>query len=74
MTAKREALALVGLVLAVDAVFVAAYFVAGGRHASGGPKLGFTIVWTLVTLAVVSRGLSRIRAARVERARQHVGH
>jgi len=74
VTVKREALALVGLVLAVDAVFVAAYFFAGVRHASGGPKLGFTIAWTLVTLTVVSRGLSRIRAVRVERARRHVGH
>jgi len=64
VTVKREALVLVGLVLAVDAIFVALYFLAGGRLASDGAKLAFTVVWTVMTLAVVLRGLTRIRRAR----------
>jgi hypothetical protein len=64
---KREALVLVLVVLAVDAAFIALYFLTQLRHAAGGVKLGFTVVWTLVTLAVVIRGLSRIRSARVHR-------
>ncbi len=60
----REALLLVGLVLLVDAVFVAAYFLGHLRALSDPAKLAFTLVWTLVTLVVVIRGLSRIRKAR----------
>jgi hypothetical protein len=61
----REALRLVGVVLLVDAGFVAAYFLANLRIASDPAKLAFTAVWTLVTLAVVIRGLSRVRSARL---------
>lgn len=64
MTVKREALALVGLVLAVDVLFIAVYFGAGIERASDGMKLGFTVVWTVINLAVVVRGLTRIRSAR----------
>ncbi len=64
MTVKREALVLVGLVLAVDAVFVAVYFVAGIERAADSVKVAFTLVWTVITLAVVIRGLTRIRSAR----------
>jgi hypothetical protein len=64
---KKEALTLVFVVVAVDAVFIAVYFVTGLRGASGGVKLAFTVVWTIITLAVVIRGLSRIRTVRVER-------
>jgi hypothetical protein len=60
----REALLLVGLVLLVDAVFVAAYYLGHLRRLSDPAKVAFTVVWTLVTLAVVIRGLSRIRKAR----------
>lgn len=67
MGVKREALVLVLVVLAVDAAFIALYFLTQLRHAAGGVKLAFTVVWTLVTLAVVIRGLSRIRSARVHR-------
>ena len=62
--AAREALLLVGLVLLVDAVFVAAYLLGHLRTLSDPAKLAFTLVWTLVTLVVVIRGLSRIRKAR----------
>lgn len=67
MTVKREALVLVGLVLAVDAIFIAVYFGAGIQRASDGVKLSFTVVWTVINLAVVIRGLTRIRSARVNR-------
>ena len=70
MTVKREALVLVGLVLAVDAIFIAAYFWTGIERASDGVKIAFTVVWTVITLAVVIRGLTRIRTARVNRPGQ----
>ena len=65
---KREVLALVILVLVVDAVFVAAYFLGHVQSASDTGKVVFTAVWTLVTLAVVIRGLSRVRRTRIGRA------
>jgi hypothetical protein len=64
---KREILALITLVLAVDAVFVAAYFLGQVRSASDSGKVVFTAVWTLVTLGVVIRGLSRVRRVRLHR-------
>ncbi len=64
MTAKRESLKLVAQVLALDAVFVAGYFLAQVQHASDTAKLVFTAAWTLMTLGVVLWGLSRIRSAR----------
>ena len=68
MTVKTEAFVLVGLVLAVDAIFVAVYFLADVERASDPVKVAFTVAWTLVTLAVVLRGLTRIRTARLNRA------
>ena len=67
MTVKREALVLVGLVLAVDAIFIAVYFLAGIEGAADNVKIAFTLVWTVSTLAVVIRGLARIRNARLSR-------
>ena len=64
---RREVLGLVLSVAALDAVCIALYFLAGLRHASDGVKVGFTALWTLATLGVVIRGLSRIRAARIHR-------
>jgi hypothetical protein len=66
MSARREALVLVGSVVIVDLVFIAAYFLGHIDRSSSGMKLGFTIVWTLITLLVVLRGLVRIRKARVQ--------
>ena len=64
---RREVLVLVGLVLAVDAVFVAGYFLAGVPRRPDGFKLGYTVAWTVATLLVVLRGLTRVRAERVRR-------
>jgi hypothetical protein len=66
-TVKSEALTLAVWVLAVDAIFIGVYFIAGLRDASSVVKLAFTAVWTVTTLAVVIRGLSRIRIARAGR-------
>ena len=65
MSVRREVLGLVGVVLLVDAIFAAAYFVAGIARARDGTKLAFTAVWTVATLLVVIRGLARIRRTRV---------
>lgn len=65
MTVKREVLVLLGLVLAVDAFFIAVYFGAGIERASDSVKVGFTLVWTAMNLAVVIRGLTRIRSGRM---------
>lgn len=66
---RREVLVLVGLVLAVDVVFIAIYYLAGLGRASGGIKIAYTFLWTAATLLVVLRGLGRIRAERVRRRR-----
>jgi hypothetical protein len=66
---RREVLVLVGLVLAVDLVFIAVYYFAGLGRAIGGVKIGYTFLWTAATLLVVLRGLGRIRAERVRRRR-----
>ena len=66
---RREVLILVGLVVVIDVVFIAAYFLGGIDRSSDQMKLLFTIVWTVITLVVVLRGLLRIRQARVPRER-----
>jgi hypothetical protein len=65
MAVRREALFLVGLVVVIDLVFIAAYFLGGIDRSSDRLKLLFTVIWTVITLAVVLRGLLRIRKARV---------
>ncbi len=65
MAVRREALFLVGLVVVIDLVFIAAYFLGGIDRSSDRLKLLFTVIWTMITLAVVLRGLLRIRKARV---------
>jgi hypothetical protein len=62
---KREVLWLVVAVLVVDAFFAAAYFLGHLRTASDITKIAFTALWTLVTLAVVIRGLARVRSVRI---------
>jgi hypothetical protein len=64
-TTRREVLLLVAMVLVVDLVFVAAYFAARLQTSSDSVKLGFTALWTLVTLGVVIRGLTRLRKTRI---------
>lgn len=64
---RKEVLALVALVLLVDAIFIGGYFLGRLSTASNAGKLVFTTVWTIVTLGVVIRGLSRVRSARLHR-------
>jgi hypothetical protein len=66
---RREVLVLVGLVLAVDAAFIAGYYVAGVGRATSALKIGYTVLWTAATLLVVLRGLHRVRAERIRRRR-----
>jgi hypothetical protein len=61
---KRELLLLIAAVLVVDAVFIAGYFLFRLNAAGDSAKLGYTAVWTGLTLLVVLRALSRIRALR----------
>jgi hypothetical protein len=63
----REVLLLVALVLALDAVFVAIYFIGNVRSASAPAKAVFTAVWTLTVLVIAIRGLSRLRSARLHK-------
>jgi hypothetical protein len=61
---RRQVVTLVVLVLMVDGLFTGGYFAAGLVRASGGVKLAYTAAWTVVTVVVVLRGLTRIRALR----------
>ena len=69
MAVRREVLILVGLVIVIDLVFIAAYFLGSIDRSSDQIKLLFTVVWTVITLVVVLRGLLRIRQARGSRGR-----
>jgi hypothetical protein len=61
---RREVLILVVLVGIVDAIFIGVFFAAHIVTMPAGYKVGYTLLWTLLTLAVVVRGLTRIRRAR----------
>ncbi len=61
---RRAVLELVALVVIVDVAFVAIYYWAGLIHASRTVTLAYTLLWTAATLAVVLRGLGRVRAER----------
>jgi len=61
---KRELLLLLASVLLVDALFIAGFFLFHLATAGDLAKLGYTAGWTIVTLLVVLRGLTRIRALR----------
>jgi hypothetical protein len=61
---KRELFLLLATVLVVDAVFIAGYFLFHLAAARDPAKIGYTAVWTVVTLLVVLRGLTRIRSLR----------
>jgi hypothetical protein len=64
---RRELVLLVVLVVLVDALFIGGYALGGLARASAGVRLGYTLGWTGATLAVVLRGLIRIRAIRAGR-------
>ncbi len=61
---RRRLGLLVGLVIGVDAVFFGIYRLTELGRSGPGVKLGFTLLWTLATLAVVLPQLSRIRDLR----------
>lgn len=61
---RREVVLLLVLVVLVDALFIGGYALGRLATAPGGVRLGYTLVWTGATLAVVLRGLIRIRAIR----------
>lgn len=61
---KREIVLLVAAVLVVDAVFIAGFFLFRLGAAGNSTKIGYTAVWTIVTLLVVLRALTRIRSLR----------
>jgi hypothetical protein len=48
---------LIALVVAVDAAAIAVYFLAGLRRMSPAVQFLFVVVWTVVTIAVVLRGM-----------------
>jgi hypothetical protein len=64
---RRQLGLLIRLVVAVDVVFFGLYLLADLGRAAPGVKLGFTVVWTVATLAVVLPRLSRIRELRRRR-------
>ena len=68
---KQAVMWLIAGVLFVDAIFIGTYFLADLRTTTNTAKVGFTVVWTLVTLGVVLRGLSRIRRLRLEHRGGH---
>lgn len=61
---KRELLLLVAAVVVVDALFIAGYFLLHLPTARDPAKVGYTAAWTVVTLLVVLRALTRIRSLR----------
>ncbi len=62
---RREVGQLIGLVLLVHAVCIVLYLVFGLAGAGERTRFGYLIGWTVATLAVVLRGLGRVRAARL---------
>jgi hypothetical protein len=66
---RREVGRLIGLVLLVHMLFIAAYYVAGLATASERARFAYMLIWTATTLTVVLIGLGRVRAARTRRHR-----
>jgi hypothetical protein len=61
---RRELLQLVLAVLVVDALFIAGYFLFRLSLAAHPVKIAYTAGWTIATLLVVLRALTRIRTLR----------
>jgi hypothetical protein len=61
---KRELFLLLATVLVVDALFIAGYFLMHLDAAGDPAKIGYTAGWTVVTLLVILRGLTRMRSLR----------
>jgi hypothetical protein len=61
---RRQLLIMIALVAAVDAVAIAAWFLAGIRGRSQGVQLFYAVVWTVATMGVVVISMRKIRDAR----------
>jgi hypothetical protein len=61
---RRELLWLVLAVVVVDALFIGGYFLFRLEQASTPFKIGYTAAWTVATMGVVLRALTRIRTLR----------
>lgn len=66
---RREILHLAAAVVLVDALFIGGYLLFHLERGGSGGKIAYTVAWTVVTLAVVIRALTRIRALRGSGAR-----
>jgi hypothetical protein len=60
----RELGLLVGLVLLVDGIFIGLHYALRIAAAPPAVRLGYTILWTALTLLIVLRALARIRRIR----------
>ena len=61
---KRELFLLVAAVVVVDALFIAGYFLFHLGPAPSYAKIGYTVAWTIITLLIVLRAVTRIRSLR----------
>jgi hypothetical protein len=66
---RRATLQLVLGVVALDAVAMGIYYLAGIAHAHERTRTIFVVTWTLATAMVVAVLLKRVRAARYVRGR-----
>jgi hypothetical protein len=55
---------MVASIVALDAIAIGLYYLAGLNDAGAGVRNAFTIAWTVATLFVVGLGLARIRRER----------
>ena len=65
--ARRHLFTMVVSVVALDAVAIALYYLAGLADAGAGVRNAFTVAWTVATLVVVGMGLGRVRRERHRR-------
>lgn len=71
---RRQLMRMVILVIVIDVAAMALYSFTPLGDAGSDVTLGFTIGWTVLTLAVVLTGLRRIRLAREAARRGFGGH
>ncbi len=61
---RKHLLIMVASILTIDAIAIGLYAALGIADAPRSTRTTFTVVWTVVTVAVVLNGLYRIRLAR----------
>ena len=66
---QHELLRMIMLVVALDSVAIFAFLITGMKARTGTPRIVFTTLWTVLTLAVVLSSLHRIRALRIQARR-----